>query len=282
MRLPRTRPQSEAPSALGDDRGLMPTALLLVVVLVVLALMVLITLPLGAATDQKTRSRTAADAAALAGAHQAREEWVYVRSAPGAFAFPVVPGIPASVGGSLAEDYAGRHQAVLTAYQLRGDGTVYSRVRNTDDTEGLEGQAESDATAALPISFAACGWDDPSPPLASREELEEAGSGPAEQRDADGDGLLDGEDGDIDGDGVANAADPDVDGDGVPNDDEEAFGDELVPDPRPESFVRTLVCGPWRASYVIDNIGGGYPTVAYAGGETPELLVEALEPRLVD
>jgi hypothetical protein len=260
----------------------MPSALLLLVVIVVLTLLVLVTLPLGAATDQKTRSRTAADAAALAGAHEAREEWVYLRSAPGAFAFPGVPGIPAAAGGGLAGDYAGRHQAVLTAYQLRGDGTVYSRVRNTDETDRLDGQAESDATAALPISFESCQWDDPSPPLASRRELEEAASGPLDQRDTDGDGQLDREDGDIDGDGVANDADTDADGDGVPNDDEAAYGDERVADSRPATFVRTLVCGPWRVSYVIENIIGVYPTVSYAGGETPELLLEGLEPRLVD
>ncbi|MGF1661191.1 MAG: pilus assembly protein TadG-related protein [Kineosporiaceae bacterium] len=260
----------------------MPTALLLLVVLVVLGLVVLFTLPLGAATDQKTRSRTAADAAALAGAHAAREEWVYLLSAPGTFAFPTVPGIAASAGGGPAGDYAGRHQAVLTGYQLRGDGTVYSRVRNTDDTDRLDGQAESDATAALPISFDACEWDNTSPPLVSREELEEARSGPAGQRDTDGDELPDGEDGDLDDDGIPNGEDPDADGDGVSNGDEDAFGEELVLDPRPTSFVRTLVCGPWRASYVIDNIAGVYPTVAYAGGETPELLIEALEPRLID
>ncbi|MGF1648109.1 MAG: pilus assembly protein TadG-related protein [Kineosporiaceae bacterium] len=231
------------------DRGLVPSALLLLVVVVVLTFLVLVTFPLGAATDQKTRSRTAADAAALAGAHEVREEWVLLRTAPGLLVFPAVPGMSAAAGGGLAGDYAARHQAVLTGYRLAGDGTVYARVRNTDDTDRLDGQAESDATAELPILFGACRWDDPMPPMVPRSELR------------------------IDGEEVP---------DDVPAEDEEDYWDELVADPRPAGFVRTLGCGPWQASYLVENVPGAYRSVAYAGGETPELLVEALEPRLVE
>lgn len=233
----------------------MPSALLLLVVVVALALIVLVAFPLGAATDQKTRSRTAADAAALAGAQSVREAWMAV-TAPGVLGFPAVPAPPAAAGGGPAADYAGRHQAALTRYELSGDGTVYARVVNTDNTLDVAARAESDAVAAMAITFSACGWDDARPPLVPRRELLPPPPVPGEP--------------------PADGAPPEL----VPPEFTPAELDELVPDPRPATFVRTLVCGEWRASYVVAN-SPGFPTIGYAGGDTATSLYEALEPRLI-
>lgn len=155
-----------------EDDGQMLAAGVVFLCVVLLSFCVVALLPVGAATNDKTQSQTAADAGALAAVEDFRTVWVDDVTSPGP-TLRFLPGVAAlrPVGPSpcaAAGDYAGRHDASLTSCSRDGR-TVAVRVRNDYTSYDPNGRAESSATAQTRARLMpdACVWvgTPPSQPL---------------------------------------------------------------------------------------------------------------------
>lgn len=166
------------------DGGQMMAALCIGLAVTLLAFCVVALVPIGAATNEVSQSRTAADAAALAGAQAVRERWVDFETRPGRLGF-VHPGIGDGAGlgiglglggrgRSEAETLAERNGADLISYSLPpGSSEVRVEVRNRNTSYPDGPRAESSATAALDIDLDDCRWS-----LRPPEPVYEAGGEP--------------------------------------------------------------------------------------------------------
>lgn len=154
------------------DGGQMMAALVIALAVTLLAFVVIAVVPIGAATNEKTRSQTAADAAALAGAEALRTRWVDEDTAPNVgLGVQFYPGRgrsfrgPADDARSQAESYARQNGARITGYSLvRGRGEVRVEVENDYAAYPERGRATSRATADMDINFSRCRWSDERPP----------------------------------------------------------------------------------------------------------------------
>lgn len=149
------------------DDGQMMVSLVIAICLSLFFFLAVALFPLGAATNEKTRSRTAADAAALGGAEQIRNEWVDISTRPRLLIYPSVP-VPPVVpgsGGVGAGSFAAANDARLELYVVTPPlGQVYARVTNTYAYDSSRGYASSEATAEMDIDFTTCAWTNPVPP----------------------------------------------------------------------------------------------------------------------
>ncbi len=154
---------------LRDDQGQMMAPLVIFLGISVLSFFAVALFPIGAATNEKSRSQTAADAAALAGAEEIRTQWVDVSTRPGLLIFPLVPIPPVTPvsGSASAASYAQQNDAhVIAYYATPTRGRTYAKVRNNYRAYDDRGYAESEATAEMDANFLGCRWDDytlPSP-----------------------------------------------------------------------------------------------------------------------
>ncbi len=240
---------------LRTDDGQMMASFVVLLCLSILALFTIALVPIGAATNEKTRSQTAADAAALAGAEAIRDEWLSSLTSPGELTYldptripetpaedddddgdddgdpetapppapPSDPGqfIGASTGQSAAQQYALRNGAQVVAYQVDPSrGQVYAAVENTQTAYEEYGRARSEATARVDLDLSACNWVPGAPPP------EQAEGGPA-------------------------------------------------------VFTARLTCGDFSADYLVDNSSPERPTIDYVGTSEAELYGD-LEPRLIE
>lgn len=157
-----------------DDSGQMMAALVVGLAITLLAFVVVALVPVGAATNEKTRSQTAADAAALAGAEAVRSRWVDLDTNPARLFFQDDPGngggrgfhlgVRGTDGYGEASDYARRNDADLQTYRVSpGAGRVYAEVENTYAAYPERGEARSEATAEMDVDFRACRWNPPAP-----------------------------------------------------------------------------------------------------------------------
>jgi hypothetical protein len=173
----RTRsPQPTARRVHGDDGQLM-AALVIGLAITLLAFCVIALLPIGAATNDATRSQTAADAAALAGLERTRGVWVDEVTAPGRIRF--VPGVAVGLGGlgarpvEAAESYAERNDADLVQFSRSG-GRVEVRVRNqytSHRDQDRRAESGSVAETSTDLDTELCRWVEPLvPPVLPFEE----------------------------------------------------------------------------------------------------------------
>lgn len=155
------------PASACPDGGQAVIVTIVFVCLAMLATTFFIMIPYGAATDAKSRSRTAADAAALAGADAVREWWVDDATMPGIGRLPYWTPVPRPPSGgegrASAEDYASRNGASLTEYTVVLPDEVRVEVRNDDVAYGAADRARSEATAEMDVDFGACVWVGPPP-----------------------------------------------------------------------------------------------------------------------
>lgn len=174
---------------LRDESGQMMTALVIGLAMALLLVVVVAFVPIGAATNEKTRSQTAADAAALAGAEAVRERWVDTDTAPGRLFYGDDPGNGGGVGlhlgvrrgdgRSAADDYARRNDAQVLRYELfPGAGRVEVSVENTYAVYDDAGRARSGASAEFGkgIDFRGCRWSQRPPGLLTIEEAAASGT----------------------------------------------------------------------------------------------------------
>lgn len=143
-------------------------AMAVLVAALVLALFAVVLVPVGAATDDRSRSRTAADAAALAGAQAMAEQWVDVVTAPGLLRFgPPLTRLLPGTGSGAAASYATANGSSVTSYGAdvrRGRATVVVRSNTSPLPEN--GSAEARAVAQVRAELGGCRWDDPLPATA--------------------------------------------------------------------------------------------------------------------
>lgn len=151
----------------GDD-GQMMTPLVIFLGFTVLAYLTIALVPVGAATNERSRSQTAADAAALAGAEEIRTTWVYSITFPGVLTYPAGP-LPGAVnpgsGSSSATSYAAGNGSHVISYRVSpARGQVYTKVESNSSAYPENGRALSEATAEMAAGFSGCLWDNPVPP----------------------------------------------------------------------------------------------------------------------
>lgn len=152
----------------GDD-GQVVGALVLLVAFLLLALVTYVVFPLGAASNDRARARTAADAAALAGADQQRRAWLGPLGPvqPGVLSY-TVPIVFAETGAADATVYADKNGSTVTRYSpslSNGRVEVEVRAKHTTNEEERVRRATSAATAEMDIDFLSCSWDTPPPPV---------------------------------------------------------------------------------------------------------------------
>ena len=144
------------------DGGAAALSLLTVAIIIALAIFILVAVPLTKGSDAKAQSRSAADAAALAGVEWAKEDLGQILSARGWLGSwgdyqPLV-----GSGQSAAQSFASRNGARLVAYSF--DASNWEATVKVDGPN-VEGQTPvSGATARL--DFPDCSSqesDDPSP-----------------------------------------------------------------------------------------------------------------------
>lgn len=148
-----------------DDRGLVTSAVVVVVSVGVVALLFLAVLPLLVGTDQKSRTQTAADAAALAGAESIRELVLddlgdVIRPGGGVSFAELLRGSP---GLGQAQFYAGRNDATVGDYQYdpyADEIRVVTRSTQAPPRSGGEpagiDRTEAVATAEVGVELAEC------------------------------------------------------------------------------------------------------------------------------
>ncbi|MGN6574308.1 MAG: hypothetical protein ACTHKG_01340 [Nocardioides sp.] len=146
---------------LRDEEGAAASALLIAAVLIGFAIFVYMAIPLGTAVDAKARNRTAADAAALAGAEGVREDLLAGLGDAGLpSSWHDLPGV-AGMGRSAAEEYARYNDATLLSYYFDPyDGTAHVEVEGQD----VDGQL-SHSSAVAQVDLPHCdALDPPDPP----------------------------------------------------------------------------------------------------------------------
>jgi hypothetical protein len=150
-----------------DDDGQMAAAMVIFLGMTVLAFFVVALVPVGAATNERSRSQTAADAAALAGAEEIRTQWVNVSTFPGVLTYPLVPLPPVTPasGAAAATGYAAQNGSHVLEYRANpASGRVYAKVESNSAAYPEHGRSVSEATAEMDADFLGCRWDDPVPP----------------------------------------------------------------------------------------------------------------------
>lgn len=126
-------------------------------------------IPLGRATDEASRSKTAADAAALAGAeHVAAVLFQALDSATLANRGRIFSELRCSLGRAPAADFATRNAARLTRYCYRpGRDRIEVHAERLDPGVGDAGPADAGSVASVGMALAHCRWEDdelPPPP----------------------------------------------------------------------------------------------------------------------
>ncbi|MFS0701353.1 hypothetical protein AB6N24_15390 [Cellulomonas sp. 179-A 4D5 NHS] len=148
-----------------DDRGLVTSALVVVVCVGVVALLFLAVLPLLVGTDQKSRTQTAADAAALAGAEAVREHALAhlgdVIRPVGGVSFADLLGPSRGLG--QAQVYAARNDATVGEYRydpFADEVRVVTRSTQAPPRSGGEpasiDRTQAGATAEVGVDLAEC------------------------------------------------------------------------------------------------------------------------------
>ncbi len=159
--LGRTRPRGDDGQAVG--------ALILLVAFLLLALVTYVVFPLGAASNDRARARTAADAAALAGAEEIRTTWLNTSVLPGLLQFPLepLPPVTPASGMASAQGYAAKNGSSIRRYNVNPSaGQVEVEVEaNQTTNENTTERATSEATAEMDIDFDGCDWDDKTLPV---------------------------------------------------------------------------------------------------------------------
>jgi hypothetical protein len=148
------------------------TALLIVATIGLLMVALWIVIPIGQATDKRTKAQTAADAAALAGAQQARDEVVAAMLAGYPVPIPTDPDpdpfgpMLCGVGAAQAASYAEVNDSQVTSYCFASAlHQAQVRVRgNWAAKNGSRAQAAADAELGRDIE--PCHWGPvPLPPV---------------------------------------------------------------------------------------------------------------------
>lgn len=149
------------------EEGAAASALLVTAVLVGFAIFVYMAIPLGSAVDAKARNRTAADAAALAGAEGVREDLLASIGSDGVpGSWSDLPGA-AGLGRHAAERYAAYNDARLVAYHFDPyDGTAHVEVEG-QEVDGQLSRSRAVAQVDLPQCEA---MDPPAPPTPPAED----------------------------------------------------------------------------------------------------------------
>lgn len=147
-----------------DERGAAASALLVTALLVGFAAFVYLAIPFGTAVDAKAQNRTAADAAALAGAEGVREDLLATIGSDGVpGSWTDLPGA-AGLGYSAAAEYAALNDAELVEYWFDpSDGTAHVTVEG----RGVDGEPSRSSAVAqvdLPSCEALEPPEAPSPP----------------------------------------------------------------------------------------------------------------------
>lgn len=170
---------------LRGDRGQVATAVMIIVAVAVTAVVTLGVLPLGAASNEKGQSQTAADAAALAGAEAVRDRLVEGIGRVNGIGPSGVPSVVETLndvfscgfGRDQAAALASRNGADLVSYSWCGD-RVDAAVQNVRSSGGAP--ARSRAAADLGIRLDECRLDglpephpDPTPTPTVSEDPED-------------------------------------------------------------------------------------------------------------
>ena len=166
------------------EEGAAASALLVTAVLVGFAIFVYMAIPLGSAVDAKARNRTAADAAALAGAEGVREDLLASIGSDGVpGSWTDLPGA-AGLGRHAAERYAAYNDARLVSYHFDPyDGTANVEVEG-QEVDGQLSRSRAVAQVDLPRCAA---MEPPAPPTPPAEDDEDGPGdegGDAEPSDA--------------------------------------------------------------------------------------------------
>lgn len=145
----------------GGDRGAAAAGLIVTAFLVTLGAAVVVVLPLMSASDQGTRTSTAAQAAALAGAGDLRDD--VLAGTPSAVAGGItwVSLLGASHGSGAAASLAADNDSTLIDYAFsRSTGIVKATTRLDEAAPGVDGagtgHATSEASAALGVALGSC------------------------------------------------------------------------------------------------------------------------------
>jgi hypothetical protein len=150
-------------------------------VLVGLTIFVLLAVPYGVAVDAKARNRTAADAAAIAGATGARDAALGSVGPAGVPQWSELPSA-AGLGYAEAEEYAARNGGQLVSYYFDTvDGTAHATVESLD-AEGRVARSEAVAQVESPSCEP---LDLPSPPGRPGEGAGPGGNDPGDPQDDD-------------------------------------------------------------------------------------------------
>ncbi len=147
----------------GDD-GQMAAPFIIFTGLLVLSFFVVALVPVGASTNERSRSQIAADAAALAGAEEARTLFAFTSTIPGPTllflpgpATLIVP-ITGATGTGSANTYAQQNKATVTSYNLDIlRGRTYAKVQHNTAAYPEHGYSVAEAEAEMDISFR-CIW----------------------------------------------------------------------------------------------------------------------------
>jgi len=148
----------------GRDEGQMMAPLVIFLGFTVLSFFVIALVPVGAATNERSRSQTAADAAALAGAEEARTLFSSTSTLPGPqlLFLPgpanLLPPYTGATGAASANAYAAQNGSHITRYSLDvARGRTHAEVRSNDAAYPEHGHAVAEATAEMDVSFN-CLW----------------------------------------------------------------------------------------------------------------------------
>ncbi len=163
------------PSRTRDERGAAASALLVTALLVGFAAFVYLAVPFGTATDAKAQNRTAADAAALAGAEGVREDLLASIGSDGVpGSWTDLPGA-AGLGQAAAAEYAELNDARLVEYWFDPvDGTAHATVEG----RGFDGEP-SRSSAVAQVDLPSCdALEPPEPPEEPADEDEEGAGDP--------------------------------------------------------------------------------------------------------
>lgn len=163
------------PSRTHDERGAAATALLVTALLIGFAAFVYLAVPFGTAVDAKAQNRTAADAAALAGAEGVREDLLASIGSDGVpGSWTDLPGA-AGLGQPAAAEYAALNGGRLVEYWFDPvDGTAHATVEG----RGYDGEP-SRSSAVAQVDLPSCGaLEPPQPPEEPAEGDGNAGGEP--------------------------------------------------------------------------------------------------------
>jgi len=145
------------------ERGAAALALLTTGIILALGIFMVMAAPLTQASDSKARSRSAADAAALAAVEAWKIDLGDLLSSEGWLGdWDDYEGLPEGAA-EAAEDYAQRNGAEVVEARRDGPWTYYVKVRSTTSSKGKFAESEATATLDLPD----CDTDeDPDVPMA--------------------------------------------------------------------------------------------------------------------